>query len=460
MNSKGEPLQFLPNFPEGGVPEDIKSLKAPPKDEVFYEYRSGNIYEYNARKQQWLKSFCLGVCRRKRGDLVVGRTCVGSHRCVSICLIRRRYHPGPIHYSIYRPPGPKGDDTEARVIPASFAHPILAGISAIDTLCVPVISPWALSATTDLRLLPLPLSALMQSETSTELFAYGNAVGARFSFYKDKRYPHTRTILANFIRGIAVRCIRGEDTHYKSMTGHLLSSTECPLRVTPSLIDIKPGKNSLVVEDKRWSLPAAAASDNASIIRSIAATNSAQTYKRSKLIGVSDEPKGPLGALFSHLGISLLYPKVQQPPLRTQYGLTLQRDDSADGDASRPSGRRSVEELNRLLAGTPVSGAHRSSSSMSASASSNHSSAARPQTSAAHAQASSASIRGADSGHSTPVGSRAMSASYGSGRNPLEGVAISWTFDVHSLNCTPIPRLRPTSRCSANEVAVFPDNQV
>jgi hypothetical protein len=74
MNSKGEPLKFLPNFPEGGVPEDVKTLKAPPKDEVFYEYRSGNIYEYNARKQQWLKSFCLGVCRRKRGDLVVGRT--------------------------------------------------------------------------------------------------------------------------------------------------------------------------------------------------------------------------------------------------------------------------------------------------------------------------------------------------------------------------------------------------
>ena len=76
MNSKGEPLKFLPNFPEGGVPDDIQSLKAPPKDEVFYEYRSGNIYEYNARKQQWLKSFCLGVCRRKRGDLVVGRTYV------------------------------------------------------------------------------------------------------------------------------------------------------------------------------------------------------------------------------------------------------------------------------------------------------------------------------------------------------------------------------------------------
>jgi hypothetical protein len=76
MNSKGQPLKFLPNFPEGGVPDDIMSLKAPPKDEVFYEYRSGNIYEYNARKQQWLKSFCLGVCRRKRGDLVAGRTSV------------------------------------------------------------------------------------------------------------------------------------------------------------------------------------------------------------------------------------------------------------------------------------------------------------------------------------------------------------------------------------------------
>jgi hypothetical protein len=74
MNTKGEPLKFLPNFPEGGVPDDIKSLKAPPKDEVFYEYRSGNIYEYNARKQQWVKAFCLGVCRRKRGDLVAGRT--------------------------------------------------------------------------------------------------------------------------------------------------------------------------------------------------------------------------------------------------------------------------------------------------------------------------------------------------------------------------------------------------
>ncbi len=83
MNSKGEPLKFLPNFPEGGVTEDIRALKAPLKDEVFYEYRSGNIYEYNARKQQWQKSFCLGVCRRKRGDLVVGRTYVlpATARC-------------------------------------------------------------------------------------------------------------------------------------------------------------------------------------------------------------------------------------------------------------------------------------------------------------------------------------------------------------------------------------------
>jgi len=300
----------------------------------------------------------------------------------------------------------------------------------------------------------------MQSETSTELFAYGNAVGARFSFYKDKRYPHTRTILANFIRGIAVRCIRGEDTHYKSMTGHLLSSSECPLHVTPSLIDIKPGKNSLVVEDKRWSLPAAAASDNASIIRSIAATKNAQSYKRSKLIGISDEPKGPLGALFGHLGISLLYPKVQQPPLRTQYGLTLLRDDSGDNDVPRATGRRSVDEMNRLLAGTPASGSHRSPSSMAASTSSSPSSAARPHTSAAHAQASSASMRGPDSGRSTPAGSRAMSAAGSGSRNLLEGAAVAWTFDVHSLNCTPVPRLRPTSRCGANEVAVFPDNQV
>ena len=37
---------------------------------------------------------------------------------------------------------------------------------------------------------------------------------------------------------------------------------------------------------------------------------------------------------------------------------------------------------------------------------------------------------------------------------------MAWTFDVHSLHSTPVPRLRPTSRCSANEVAVFPDSQV
>jgi hypothetical protein len=300
----------------------------------------------------------------------------------------------------------------------------------------------------------------MQSETSTELFAYGNAVGARFSFYKDKRYPHTRTILANFIRGITVRCIRGEDTHYKSMTGHLLSSSECPLRVTPSLIDIKPGKNSLVVEDKRWSLPATAVSDNASIIRSIAATKNAQSYKRSKLIGISDEPKGPLGALFSHLGISLLHPKVQQPPLKTQYGLTQLRDDSDGNDAPRSTSRRSVDDINRLLSGTPASGAHRSPSSIAASTSSHSSSAARPHTSAASGPASSASMYGPASGRSTPAASRAISATGNGGRNMLEGAAVAWTFDVQSLNCTPVPRLRPTSRCGANEVAVFPDNQV
>ncbi len=320
-------------------------------------------------------------------------------------------------------------------------------------------SPWALAAATDLRLLQLPVSALMQSETSTELFAYGNAVGARFSFYKDKRYPHTRTILANFIRGIAVRCIRGEDTHFKSMTGHLLSSSECPLHVTPSLIDIKPGKNSLVVEDKRWSLPAAAVSDHAAIMRSIAATNNAQSFKRSKLIGTADEPKGPLGALFGHLGISLLLPKAQQPPLKTQYGLTQLRDDTDSSDAPRSTSRRSVEDLNRLLSGTPALGTRRSPSSMAASASSNSSSAARPHTSTASAPASAASMRVSDSGRSTPAGSRAMTAGNGS-RNILEGAAVAWTFDVQSLNCTPVPRLRPTSRCGANEVAVFPDNQV
>jgi hypothetical protein len=74
MNSKGEVLKFLPSFPEGGVLHDIKTLKAPSKDEVFFEQRSGNIYEYNARRQEWAKSYCLGVCRRKRGDLVVVRT--------------------------------------------------------------------------------------------------------------------------------------------------------------------------------------------------------------------------------------------------------------------------------------------------------------------------------------------------------------------------------------------------
>jgi hypothetical protein len=360
-----------------------------------------------------------------------------------------------MHYSIYRPPGPKGDDTSAKVIPASFAHPILAGISLTEKLVLPVVSPWALSAATDLRLLQLPLSALMQSETSTELFAYGNAVGARFSFYKDKRYPHTRLILTNFIRGITVRCIRGEDTHYKSMTGHLLSSSECPLHVTPSLIDIKPAKNSLVVEDRRWSLPAAAVSNNPSIIRSITATKNAQSFKRSKLVGISDEPKGPLGALFGHLGISLLYPNVQQPPLKTQYGLTeLRDDDDAARDAPRSSSRRSVEDINRLLSGTPSSGATRSPSSMAASSSSS-SNPARPHTAASPVQASSMSMRA-----STPAAGRALSAVGSGSRNILEGAAVAWTFDVCSLNSTPVPRLRPTSRCGANEVAVFPDNQV
>ena len=365
-----------------------------------------------------------------------------------------------MHYSIYRPPGPKGDDTCAKVIPASFAHPILAGISLTDKLVVPVVSPWALSAATDLRLLQLPLSALIQSETSTELFAYGNAVGARFSFYKDKRYPHTRTILTNFIRGIAIRCIRGEDTHYKSMTGHLLSSSECPLHVTPSLIDMKPGKNAQVVEDRRWSLPAAAVSNNPSIIRSIAATKNAQSFKRSKLVGTSDEPKGPLGALFGHLGISLLYPNVQQPPLKTQYGLTeLREDDDACRDMPRSTSRRSVDDINRLLSGTPASGASRSPSSMAAS-SATSSMPARPHTAATAAQAPSASMRASDSGRSTPAAARALSASGSGSRNMLEGAAVAWTFDVRSLNCTPVPRLRPTSRCGANEVAVFPDNQV
>jgi hypothetical protein len=327
-----------------------------------------------------------------------------------------------------------------------------------DKLVVPVVSPWALSAATDLRLLQLPLNVLIQSETSTELYAYGNAVGARFSFYKDKRYPHTRTILTNFILGIAVRCIRGEDTHFKSMTGHLLSSSECPLHVTPSLIDIKPGKNSLVVEDRRWSLPAAAVSDNPSIIRSIAATNNAQFYKRSKLIGTSDEPKGPLGALFGHLGISLLYPKVQQPPLKTQYGLTQLRDDTEKDDVQRSTSRRSTDDINRLLSGTPAAGASRSFSSMSASSST--SSAARPHTAAPLAQTSSSSTRGYDTGRSTPAAARARSAAGSGGRNVLEGAVVAWAFDVQSLNSTPVPRLRPTSRCGANEVAVFPDNQV
>ena len=330
-----------------------------------------------------------------------------------------------------------------------------------EKLLLPVFSAWALAAATDLRLLQLPVSALMQSETSTELFAYGNAVGARFSFYKDKRYPHTRTILTNFVRGIAVRCIRGEDTHYKSMTGHLLSSSECPLHVTPSLIDIKPGKNALVVEDRRWTLPAAAVSDNASIARSIAATSNAQSYKRSKLLGIADEPKGPLGALFGHLGLSLLYPRVQQPPLKTQFGLTKLRDDEDNeegGGTLRSSSSRNVEEINRLLAGTPVAGAVRASSSMSSSSAA---SAVRPHTAAGDVHASSsAAMRSGDSGRSTPAGVRSSSAVGNSSRNILEGAAVAWTFDVLSLHSTPVPRLRPTSRCSANEVAVFPDNQV
>jgi hypothetical protein len=322
----------------------------------------------------------------------------------------------------------------------------------VDKLEVPVVSPWALAAATDLRLLQLPLNVLIQSETSTELYAYGNAVGARFSFYKDKRYPHTRTILTNFIRGITSRCVRGEDTHFKSMTGHLLSSSECPLRVTPSLIDIKPGKNSLVVEDRRWCLPAAAASDNPSIIRSISATSNAQSYKRSKLIGSSDEPKGPLGALFGHLGISLLYPKVQQPPLKTQYGLTQLRDDSDGDDAQRCSSRHSTDEINRLLCGTPAASSYRSSSSMSAAASSAVAATTRPHTAAAPAHTASSATRGGASGRSSAAGSGR--------RDVLEGAAVAWTFDVESLNSTPVPRLRPTSRCGANEVAVFPDKQV
>jgi hypothetical protein len=306
----------------------------------------------------------------------------------------------------------------------------------------------------------------MQSETSTELFAYGNAVGSRFSFYKDKRYPHTRTILTNFVRGIAVRCIRGEDTHYKSMTGHLLSSSECPLHVTPSLIDIKPGKNSLVVEDRRWTLPAAAVSANASIVRSIAATKNAQSFKRSKLLGIADEPKGPLGALFGHLGLSLLYPRVQQPPLKTQFGLSKLRDDDEGegegGGGARMSGTRSVEDINRLLCGTPQAGAVRASSSMSASSSFSSASAARPHTAAGdvHASSSSSAMRSGDNGRSTPAGGRAASAVSSGHRNMLEGASVAWTFDVHSLHSTPVPRLRPTSRCSANEVAVFPDSQV
>ena len=91
MNTKGEPLKFLPNFPEGGVSDDIKSLKAPPKDEVFYEYRSGNIYEYNARKQQWVKA-----AQRLSG---LGLQVNGPDAAVVKQKLRRRRAGGPSHLS-------------------------------------------------------------------------------------------------------------------------------------------------------------------------------------------------------------------------------------------------------------------------------------------------------------------------------------------------------------------------
>jgi hypothetical protein len=232
------------------------------------------------------------------------------------------------------------------------------------------------------------------------------------------------------------------------------------LHVTPSLIDIQPGKNSLVVEDRRWSLPATASSKNPSIMRSISATNNAQCYKRCKLIGASDEPKGPLGALFGHLGIGLLYPQVQQPPLKTQYGLTELRDDTDPQVAPRSISRRSVDDINRLLSGTPAAAAFRSSSSMGMSSSSDHSSASRPHTAIVPAQTQSISMRSAENGRSTPAGSRSSSTAANGSSSMLEGAVVAWTFDVHSLQSTPVPRLRPTSRCGANEVSVFPDNQV